>query len=238
VPIKQIDSTWNSTCDSHTNLGPADRFAWLVSNGGKQNGITVSPIGNAPWSSTGTYQTCNANGDNCTAIVNMTRLAFQTLAKINGNTSYSQFGTQLSSACNDLMQAKSDPFPANYCLQVKKALAATGISSLKLVITTKPVTAKLRTAVTVAGKLTATNLVAASGVPIVLQFRSNTASSWSTLTTMTTSTSGIVSASVKFPSSGSYRLATVSNSSVGKYLSPSVSVTVSLSTKALAMKKK
>ena len=238
VPIKQIDSTWNSTCDSHTNLGPADRFAWLISNGGTQNGIKVSPIGNAPWSSTGAYEACHADGDNCTAIVNMTRLAFQTLAKITANTSYSQFGTQLTAACNDLMQAKSNPFPASYCLQVKKALAATGISSLNLAFTTKPVTSKLRTAVTVAGKLTATNAVVASGVPLILQFRSITSSTWSTLSTMTTSNIGTVSASVKFPSTGSYRLATVSNSSIGKYLSPSVTVTVSLSAKALAMKKK
>ena len=226
VPIKQIDTTWDTTCDSHTSLGPADRLAWLLANGGKQNGITVLPLGTAPWSTTGRYESCKTDASNCTAIINMARLFFQSLTKLNGNISYSSFGSQLTNACTDLTKARTNPFPASYCVRVKNALAATGISKLSLVLTSRPTSATAQVAVTVAGKFSATNLSPAIGTPVALQFRKANSATWINLKTLNTSTSGLIRTTVTFPSSGSYRLATVSSSQVGKYFSSSVWVTV------------
>ena len=228
VPVKQIDRNWDNSCDAHTNLGPADRFAWLISNGGSQNRITVKPIGTTPWVA-GKYQLCNTNGDNCTAIVNMTRLGFQALVKLNGDINYTQFGQALLTSCSDLTKAKTNPFPATYCTQVKNALAATGIAKVSLNLTKKPTIAKSKTPITVAGKLIATNTVENSGVrstSVLLQFKSTTATTWTTLKTMTTSTLGVVSSSVIFPKSGSYRLVTSSTSAIGNYSSPIIKITV------------
>ena len=225
-PIKQIDATWDTTCDAHNSLGPADRLAWLLANGGKQNGITVKPIGIAPWGATGKYELCKPDSSNCTAIVNMARLFTQTLKKLNGNILYSSFGLQVALACTDLTQAKLNPFPASYCLQVKNALAATGIAKLSLVLTTRPTAVKPKTTVTVAGRFTATNAIPSAGTSVLLQFKATNTSTWTTLKSLTTSTSGALTTRVIFPKSGQYRLATVSNSVTGKYFSPVVSISV------------
>jgi len=218
VPIKQIDDTWNSRCDSHTNLGPANRFAWLISNGGNQNGIEVSPIGTAPWSQYRTYQLCNSAGSNCTATVNMTRLAFQVMAKLDGNITYDEFGTSLNQACIDLTSAKRNPFPNSYCNSVKNALAATGIAKLRISDVTR-VLNFTNTQVAISAQFAASNSVVASSVPMKLQFRAVGTQNWQTLDTENTNSSGTVNFTATFPSAGTYRIATVPGASTGTYLS-------------------
>lgn len=226
TPIKFIDSAYDSTCEVHTTLGPADRLAWLLANGGKQNGITVKPIGVAPWGTNGKYALCNSSASNCTSLVNVGRLFVQTLKKINGNVSYSGFGTQVSTACTDLTKAKVNPFTATYCAQVKNALAATGISKLSLLLTTRPTLAKTNASVTVSGKFSAANAVAAAGTTISLQHKATNSTTWVTLKSLISNTSGVVTTSVIFPSSGQYRLSTKPNTLVGNYVSPAVNITV------------
>lgn len=226
VPIRQIDATWDTTCDSHTSLGPGDRLAWLLANGGKQNGISVQPLGTAPWGVGGKYELCKTDASNCTAIINMSRLFFQSLKKLNSNVTYSAFGAHLASACTDLTKASTKPFPASYCVQVKNALAATGISKLNLILTTRPSVATAKTGVVVAGKLSASNGIPAAGTNVAVQFRPRNSLTWVNLKSVTTSTSGLIRTTVTFPASGSYRFATVSNSSVGKYFSSTNYITV------------
>ena len=223
VPIKQIDSTWNSRCDSHTNLGPADRFAWLISNGGAQNGIEVSSIGTAPWNSNHDYQLCNKSGSNCTATVNMTRLAFQVLAKLDGNISYTEFGNALNQACTDLTSAKKDPFPSSYCNEVRNALAATGIDALRITNLTR-VFNYTGTPVTISAKFGTSDSIAGSAVPMRLQFQPTGTQSWQSLDTEDTDSSGTVNFSVTFPDSGSYRVSTVPSASVGTYQSSAYTI--------------
>ena len=222
-PIRQIDDLWDGTCDSHTNLGPADRFAWLISNGGIQNGITVTPIGTAPWDSKGNYQLCDKTGSNCTAITNMTRLAYRALPYLNGNSNYAAFGSALNQACKDLTKAKQKPFSLDYCFQVSAALAATGITPLKVTDVTRinafsslpqSITAKFGTPTSVG-----------SGVSLRVQFKALGSSSWQTLTSSLTNNLGQATFTVTFPSTGSYRVATVASDSVGTYTSLPVNIT-------------
>ena len=223
VPVKQIDDTWDSRCDSHTNLGPADRFAWLISNGGNQNGIEVAPIGTAPWNENHVYQLCNIKGSNCTATVNMTRLAFQVMAKLDGNISYTDFGTALNQACSDLTHAKVNPFPSSYCASVRDAAAATGIAPLQISNVTR-VTNYSGVPSDVSAKFGAANLIVASAVSMRLQFRATGSQTWQTLDTESTDSSGAVSFTATFPGTGSYRIATVPSTSVGTYISSSYSI--------------
>lgn len=223
VPIKQIDDDWDSRCDSHTNLGPADRFAWLISNGGTQNGITVAPIGTAPWNSNNVYQLCNSNGSNCTATVNMTRLAFQVLAKLDGNISYGNFGDAINQACVDLTNAKKNPFPSSYCGEVRKALGATGIAPLEISNVTR-VFSYTGTPSAISAQFGTTNSVIGSDVTMRILFKSSGSQYWQTLDIENTNSSGIVNFSVTFPDAGTYRIASVPSSSVGNYYSTSYTI--------------
>jgi hypothetical protein len=218
VPIKQRDDTWQSKCDSHTNLGPANRFAWLVSNGGTQNGIDVAPIGNAPWGENNEYQLCNSTGSNCTATVNMTRLAFQVLAKLGSNTSYTGFGNALNKACTDLTNAKKRPFPKAYCTSVRNALAATGIARLGISTITR-VSDYTGVPTSISAQFGTASSIVGTAVPMQLQFRATGSQNWQALATETTNSSGIVNFSATFPSSGAYRIATVPSESVGTFTS-------------------
>lgn len=223
VPIKQIDDDWDSRCDSHTNLGPADRFAWLISNGGSQNGITVAPIGTAPWSANHTYQLCNTSGSNCTATVNMTRLAFQVLAKLDGNITYSDFGAAMNQACADLTNARKNPFPSSYCIQVRNALAATGITPLEFSNVTRVLTnTGMPTAIS--AQFGTSDSVVGSAVAMRIMFRPTGSQYWQTLDIENTNSSGIVNFSVTFPDTGTYRIATVPSESVGTYYSTSYTI--------------
>jgi hypothetical protein len=223
VPIKQKDDTWDSKCDSHTNLGPANRFAWLVSNGGNQNGIDVTAIGTAPWSRNNVYQLCNSSGSNCTATVNMTRLAFQVMAKLNGNISYSDFGTALNQACIDLTNANKNPFPSSYCTSVRNALAATGITSLQISNVTR-VFNYTGAPTSISAQFGTASSIVGTAVPMQLQFRATGSQDWRALATETTNSSGIVNFSATFPSSGAYRIATVPSESVGTFTSSSYTI--------------
>lgn len=222
-PIRQIDDLWNTSCDSHTTLGPADRFAWLISNGGVQNGISISPIGTAPWSSAGKYELCNKTGSNCTALVNMTRLAFRTLPYLNGNTSYSDFGFAINQACQDLLSAKKRPFQVGYCDQVKNALVATGISSLQISNVTR-VNAWTNSSQIISARFGNPTGVASTGVNLILQFRPIGKTSWQNLDSATTDNLGVANFQVTFPSQGSYRVSTVPASNVGTYSSSIINV--------------
>lgn len=223
TPIKQIDDLWNTNCDSHTNLGPADRFAWLVSNGGVQNGISISPIGTAPWSPSGKYELCNKTGSNCTALVNMTRLAFRTLPYLTGNTSYSEFGVAVNQACQDLLSAKKQPFQAAYCAQVKNALVATGISTLQISNVTR-VNVLTNSSQNISARFGNPTGVASSGVNLNLQFRPTGRTTWQNLASATTDDVGVANFQVTFPSQGSYRVTTVPSGNVGTYSSSVVNV--------------
>jgi len=223
VPVRQLDDSWDPKCDSHTNLGPADRFAWLISNGGNQNGIHVEAIGTAPWSSDHVYELCNSAGSNCTATVNMTRLAFQVMAKLAGNTTYSDFGDALNQACTDLTNATKNPFPTSYCDSVRNALGATGISPLRISYVTR-VSAFTGTPSAISAQFGTADSVAGSGVPMRIQFRATGAKYWQTLDIENTDDSGLVNFSVTFPGSGIYRVATIPSSDVGTYVSASYAI--------------
>jgi len=223
VPIKQLDDNWDSMCDPHTNLGPADRFAWLVSNGGNQNGIDVAPIGTAPWSTDHVYELCNSTGSNCTATVNMTRLAFQVMAKLNGNIAYNDFGIALNQACTDLTKARKNPFPSSYCDSVRNALSATGIRTLEVTNVTRA-SRYTGVPVAIAANFGSSNSVAGADVPMRILFRTKGSQFWQTLDIENTSSTGDVKFTVTFPGTGTYRVATVPSNSVGTYSSAIYSV--------------
>ncbi len=220
VPVRQVDDGWDPQCDSHTNLGPADRFAWLISNGGNQNGIDVEPIGTAPWSNKNVYELCNRAGSNCTATVNMTRLAFQVMAKLDGNITYSDFGDALNLACTDLTNATKNPFQSSYCDSVRDALGATGITPLKISNVTR-VSRYTGTPSAISAQFGTSDLVVGSTVPMRIQFRATGSQYWQTLDIENTNSSGVVNFSVTLPDTGTYRIATVPSTSVGTYVSPS-----------------
>jgi len=223
VPVRQIDASWDSTCDSHTNLGPADKFAWLISNGGSQNGINVTPIGTAPWDANHNYQLCNPSGSNCTAIVNMTRLAFQSLTKLNGNINYSDFGAALQQSCQDLTKAKQNPFPTSYCDQVNNALAATGIIPLQISGVTR-VRSYTGSPVAVTATFGTTDGLPGVGVAMRIQFKRTGSRNWQTLSTATTNASGNATFSVTFPDAGTYLVSTVPSENVGNFTSLSYAI--------------
>lgn len=134
---------WTQNGDEHLNNGPADRFAWLISNGGDNSdvprrclpsdggltaAISVDAIGTTPQNGL-----CLADGSNCTAIKNMSRLVFAALPNISSAATYRDFGLAIVSACNAMntmspqsgwIDGTSHP---EYCTQVSAALEATGI---------------------------------------------------------------------------------------------------------------
>lgn len=222
TPIRQIDDLWDSRCDSHTNLGPADRFAWLVANGGTQNGITITPIGTAPWDTKGNYRLCNKTQSNCTAISNMTRLAFRALPYLNGNSTYADFATAMTTACNDLTFAKKKPFPQSYCDQVGQALVATGITPIGFSGVTR-IGSYTNATQTISATFGSTQVVGA-GVAMKLQFKTSGTNTWQTLATEQTDNLGAVTFQVVFPGIGSYRVATVPSETVGTYTSSPIFV--------------
>ena len=223
VPVRQLDDDWDSQCDPHTNLGPADRFAWLISNGGNQNGIDVAAIGTAPWSSNHLYELCNKAGSNCTATVNMTRLAFQVMAKLDGNITYSDFGNALNQACTDLTSAIKNPFPSSYCDSVRNALGATGIKSLTISNVTR-ISRYTGLPSAISAQFGTSDSVVGAAVPMRIQFRASGAQYWQTLDIENTNSSGVVNFSVTLPDTGNYRIATVPSSSVGNYESTTYAV--------------
>lgn len=223
TPIKQIDDLWDASCDSHTNLGPADRFAWLISNGGVQNGITVLPIGTAPWTPGGNYEICNISRSNCTALVNMTRLAFRTLPYLDGGSTYSEFGDALNQACQDLLSAQKLPFKGEYCDQVKNALAATGISSLQISNVTR-VNALTKSNQSISARFSNPAGVAGIGVSLNLEFRPLGKTNWQNLSSAVTDNKGVANFQVVFPSQGSYRVVTVPSANVGMYSSSVIKI--------------
>ena len=221
-PIKQIDDLWDNRCDSHTNLGPADRFAWLISNGGTQNGVTVAPIGNAPWGTKGNYLLCNKTRSNCTATSNMTRLAFRSLPYLSGNSTYADFATAMTQACNDLTFAKKKPFSAKYCNRVSAALAATGITPLEISDVTK-VSVYSGISQTISATF-GTAQLSSVDVAMKLQFKPSGTSTWQTLATGQTDSLGQVTFQVIFPGTGTYRVSTVPSELVGTYTSSFISI--------------
>ena len=218
VPIKQIDDLWDPQCDPHTNLGPADRFAWLISNGGTQNGITVMPIGVVPQTRNQTYGLCNKSGSNCTAIVNMSRLAFQVLPKLDGNTTYSEFGSALSQACRDLTRAPKNPFPSSYCTQVTNALAATGITQIQVHDLTR-INTYSGLPETITARFGTSGAIAGQSVTLRLQYRALGTSIWQTLVSTDTDADGQASFQTTFPGTGTYRVITAASDSVGTFSS-------------------
>lgn len=131
---------WAQSGDEHNNNGPADRFAWLIANGGSNSDVnplclpndggltramSVAAIGTTPSSGL-----CSADGSDCTAIKNMSRLVFAALPNISSAATYRDFGRAIVSACNtiNLSGGWVDGVAHNgYCTQVSAALDATGI---------------------------------------------------------------------------------------------------------------
>ena len=132
---------WVANGDEHNNNGPANRFAWLISNGngGDNSDVDASCLPNdggivrsIPVTAIGTHPTnglCDSNGSNCTAIKNMNRLVFAALSHLTSAATYSDFGREITSACLTLSQANGwvDGAHPGYCSEVEQALTATGI---------------------------------------------------------------------------------------------------------------
>ena len=129
---------WVSSGDEHYNNGPADRFAWLISNGGTNEDVnqrclpnsvvramSVSAIGTTP-----SNGLCATDGSDCTAIRNMSRLVFTALPNISSAATYRDFGRAIVNACTTINAGAGwvDGLAHNeYCSQVNSALDATGI---------------------------------------------------------------------------------------------------------------
>jgi hypothetical protein len=131
---------WRDDNDPHVNNGPADRFAWLIGHGGSNSdvpsrclpndggqtaGMSVSAIGTTP-----SNGLCSADGADCTAIKNMSKLVFSALPNISSAATYTDFGRAIVMACNTLSTRSgwvdNEAHP-EYCTSVNSALDATGI---------------------------------------------------------------------------------------------------------------
>ncbi len=128
--ITDISATYSPSADSHTNNGPANYFAWLITHGGTQSDITVTPIGTEPNTAGNQNGLCDLPSE-CTAITKMTRLAFGSLSHLTASATYFDFGNAMLLACSDLVTANVSDFVSNDCVQVRNALDAIHAFTLK-----------------------------------------------------------------------------------------------------------
>lgn len=229
--ISAIGLRWNSQGDEHYNNGPANRFAWLLANGGVQNTIaptakakiTIRAIGSTP-----------ADGlchkpTQCTAIINMNKLVFQALPNLTSSSTYFDFSRAMRMACQTLTRKDSRAFPASYCEQVRLALIATGISTL----TIEPLTIsygdtaaenKIVTSIATSSKISVRPALnsAAAGIHVKLQTRINAADAWHNSPVVPTfgSDNELTFTGVNLVAGSQYRVITVKDTSTDQFSSP------------------
>lgn len=208
-----IGSGWDRTADAHYNLGPANRFAWLVSNGGTQGGWTIRALGTEPRTAGDADGLCDT-ADECTGMIRMTQLVMAALPKLTEAATYFDFGRAVIQACSDLTTLAVTGFTSTSCGQVKNALVATriwrvsptGLTALSARSSGVPSVVRARV-------LTSTG-APIQGVRVSLQYRRRTSQAWRTYETRTSNSSGGVRFSVTFSSSTYYRVVTKSSATV------------------------
>ena len=232
--ISAISRSWNPQADEHTNNGPANRFAWLLANGGVQNTIaptapakiTVNAIGTTPADGL-----CHQQSQ-CTAIINMNKLVFQALPNLTSSSTYFDFSRAMRIACQTLNRKNSRLFPASYCEQVHRALIATGISTLTIdpltftyagVDTDNSISTTIKTSSKISVRPAAS--LTAKGVHVTLQSRANSVDNWQTLdvTQSINSDNVITFTGMQFVAGAEYRVVTTKDATVDEFSSASAS---------------
>jgi hypothetical protein len=228
--ISAIGRSWNPQGDEHFNNGPANRFAWLLANGGVQNTIAPTAAGKITVHAIGTTPVdglCH-KASQCTAIINMNKLAFQALGHLTSSSSYFDFSRAMRMACFTLNQKDSHAFPASYCEQVRRALKATGISTLTiepLSITFGSTAAEntIVTSIATSSKLSVRPAInsRAAGVHVKLQTRSDAADVWhnNSVTPTVNSENVLTFTGVNLVAGGQYRVITIRDTSADEFSS-------------------
>ena len=210
---QSIGSSWNANEDPHYNLGPADRLAYLLANGGKQSGVTVKALGTQPWTSGDKDGLCDS-ADECTGTIRMTQLVMQALPKLPLRATYFQFGQALTAACSDLRTLAVPGFSKTSCGYVRNALSVTKISRLAFGSATKAGTGAAGRVVAIKARLKTSTGAWAPGVRVQLQVRSSTRAKWRTVARRYTDGNSYARFSLKVNAKTYYRIATVSSSLV------------------------
>jgi Zn-dependent metalloprotease len=207
-----IGSGWDRNADAHYNLGPADRFAWLIANGGTQGGWTIRGLGTEP------VHSGNANGlcdtvDECTGMIRMTQLVMTALPNLTAAATYFDFGRAIIQACATLTTNAVAGFTTTSCGQVKNALIATRIWKLTVNGLTPLSARHAGVTSTVRAQVLTSTGAPAPGIRVSLQVRRRSSLSWRTYSTRTSDSNGRVRFSAIFASSNYYRVVTKSSTS-------------------------
>ena len=209
ISIPAITTAWQKR-DGHTNSGPLNRFAWLISNGATVGSTTVQPLGTVP-----TDGICHALTD-CTGISRMSVLMYQALPSLTSSSSYFDLGQAVMNACQTLVTNKTTGFDAAACTNVGRALRLTGISRFTIKnVTTKTSIQKSKPITVVA------SAKSYAGAPVSLQpmkLEQLVHGKWVVVQQADaackhycTNALGRVSFSVKWTESARYRIAAYSN---------------------------
>lgn len=228
--IPAIGRSWNPQGDEHYNNGPANRFAWLLANGGVQNTIAPTAAGKITVRAIGTTPAdglCH-KASQCTAIINMNKLAFQALPHLTSSSSYFDFSRAMRMACQTLNQKNSREFPASYCEQVRRALKATGISTLTIAPLTitfgaTPAENTIVTSIATSSKISvrpAMNAIAA-GVHVKLQSRMDSSDVWHNNSVVPTFNADnvLTFTGVNLVAGAQYRVVTIKDTSADEFSS-------------------
>lgn len=121
-----IDDCWNNNAEMHANVGPVNRFAWLLVNGGNPE-IAHGSCGNNPSIGRAAITPIGTNSTESTQLMNqLIWSAIPLMGTPSGGStiSFSDFGSIVQATCNSLWSASA---PAR-CDTVNQALLATGIA--------------------------------------------------------------------------------------------------------------
>ncbi len=210
--ISQITASYKDCANcSHDNNGPANRFAWLIANGGTQAGITVSPIGTVP--ADGLCEMTDLS--RCTGITKMTKLAYAAVQHLTSSATYLDFSREMRSACVALTSDPTSGFTPNDCTQVKLALDATGISDGTLSYTAHPTKVKKNKNAIVSVALISSTGVPINGVKAQLQIYSK--KKWVMKSLATTDSLGRATFKRKWSSTSRYRVITAASVAVPSF---------------------
>ena len=124
-----IDSCWSDSGEGHANMGPYNRFAWLIANGGSPE-IGHSGCANNPSLGKPTINALNA--DKATSIRMMLNLVWTALPNLGtpsagSSATHGDFRTAVTTACSTLVSQGTAGFTSTECNTVTAALDATGM---------------------------------------------------------------------------------------------------------------
>lgn len=211
---RTIATGWDTDMDAYYALGPADRLAWLLANGGTQGGWTIRSLGTTATTSGDLDGLCDSAAE-CTGIIRMTQLMYQALPKLPAHATYFDFGRAVIQACSDLTVLAVEGFTTSSCTNVRSALSATRIWRLSLgsgFTALKPRAANTPSVIR-AYVLTSTG-APQRGIRASLQVRRRSSGAWTTVATKSSDSRGCVRFTVSFSSSRYYRVVTKSSTTV------------------------